>query len=176
MAELCLVGDCVRRPEKRGMCGTHYQRERRAGRLPPPPTDAERFFARVDMDEETGCWLWLGRGVWGGYGKFDLNGTECYAHRWSYEHVVGPIPEGLFIDHLCRVRHCVNPEHLEPVTLIENIRRGRNHGREKTHCPQGHPYAGENLHISSRGDRACRACGRAKRRRQRAAKKLKESA
>lgn len=85
------------------------------------------------------------------------------AHRVVYEELVGPIPDGLMLDHLCRVRHCVNPEHLEPVTNRENVLRGEGHSAKAaraTHCLKGHPYAGENLRILSNGWRRCRACHR----------------
>lgn len=130
---------------------------------------AERFWERVRKDE-SGCWLWCGAPTIGtGYGKFWVHGTKFLVHRWSYEHFVGPIPEGLQIDHLCRVRMCVNPEHMEPVTAGENARRGAgwagNLGqagkqRARTHCYLGHPFSGENLYITPAGVRRCRACDR----------------
>lgn len=98
-------------------------------------------------------------------GKSESNRTgKGYAHRWSYEHYVGPIPAGLHLDHLCRNPKCVNPEHLEPVTIKENLLRGigpsaRN--AAKTHCPVGHPYSPENTYINpNQGQRICRSCGR----------------
>ena len=87
--------------------------------------------------DESGCWLWQGYKNPKGYGIAGHNGKICRAHRVMYEELVGPIPEGLDIDHLCRVRHCVNPDHLEPVTRRENILRGL-HGRLKLFCNQGH--------------------------------------
>ena len=85
-------------------------------------------------------------------------------HRFVYERLVGKIPEGLQIDHLCRVRHCANPAHMEAVTQRENILRGMSPAAEnarKTHCPQGHPYEGENLFTYNQGRfRRCRACDR----------------
>jgi hypothetical protein len=78
------------------------------------------------VDPETGCWLWQRSIVRGGYGIAWRDGKHAIAHRWYYEHLVGPIPEDLALDHLCRVRHCVNPAHLEPVTHRENCRRGAN--------------------------------------------------
>lgn len=80
----------------------------------------DRFLAKVFFDTINGCWLFTACWERGGYGHFQ----HGRAHRWAYEHFVGPIPEGLHIDHLCRVRCCVNPDHLEPVTPEENFRRG----------------------------------------------------
>jgi len=89
-------------------------------------TPAQRFFAKVDVPDPAGCWLWnaaVDRAT--GYGRFsDKPGRMGYAHRFAYEHFVGPIPTGYDIDHLCRVRHCVNPRHLEAVTRRENLMRG----------------------------------------------------
>lgn len=123
-----------------------------------------RFLASIDEDPVSGCWLWTGslnnRGYAGGIAGY------ANAHRFAFEHYVGPIPPGRQIDHLCRVRHCVNPEHLEPVSPSENTRRGLvplivgARMLEKTHCPAGHPYAGENLVVNADGKRRCRTCRR----------------
>lgn len=88
-----------------------------------------------------------------------------YAHRASYEMFVGPIPEGLHLDHLCRVTLCVRPGHLEPVTLRENTLRGRagDYQRAKTHCPSGHEYTEENMFNSPKGHRICKPCNYASR-------------
>lgn len=145
-------------------------------------SERERFDAKwVEAEEPhpilgTKCWLWTA-GTLHGYGQFSCRRTiyrsrTQRAHRISYEMYVGPIPEGLQLDHLCRVRRCVNPEHLEPVTCAENVRRGRAGEAfalaqmAKTHCPQGHAYAGSNLYVPPSGGRYCRICVR---RRQRAA-------
>lgn len=118
-----------------------------------------RFFAKVETDEN-GCWVWTGAAT-KGYGQFKLGGRQYAAHRLSYEAHVGPIPEGLVIDHLCRNTLCVNHEHMEPVTNAENIRRGLvgENQRSKTHCPQGHPYDEENTYRVA-GGRKCRICKR----------------
>lgn len=107
-------------------------------------TVEERFLAKAekhdaDCDCCAGCWFWTGAIDLKGYARFGLARKNRTAHRVSYELFVGPIPEGLSLDHLCRVRHCVNPAHLEPVTNAENLRRGLwPHNRYKQHCPQGH--------------------------------------
>lgn len=129
----------------------------------------DRFAERATLTPN-GCIEWTGGLNGSGYGQFsDLRTSnrkegKVYAHRWSYEYFIGPIPDGLHLDHLCRNRKCVNPTHLEPVTAKENILRGVGTSAlhaVKTHCPAGHPYSGENLYIHpARGYRVCRACGR----------------
>lgn len=128
----------------------------------------ERFFEKTRI-LENGCIEWTGGLNGAGYGQFyrgkRFRGDtgKTYAHRWAYEYFIGPIPDGLHLDHLCRNRRCVNPTHLEPVTVRENLLRGVGpsamHAR-KTHCPAGHPYAGKNLYTNPKGARYCRECGR----------------
>ncbi|MGL4255763.1 MAG: HNH endonuclease signature motif containing protein [Microbacterium sp.] len=125
---------------------------------------AHDFWERVD---KTGpCWIWLGHIDSKGYGRITTwrNGT-IFAHRLAYELVNGPIPEGLQIDHLCRIPACVNPDHLEPVTGRENTLRGVGPTAEnarKTSCKRGHPFDAENTCIRSDGRRVCIACRRAR--------------
>lgn len=135
----------------------------------------ERFVEKTRR-MESGCIEWTaGTASSSGYGYFYAGRTErgqtgrVYAHRWAYEQFVGPIPAGLHIDHLCGNRLCVNAEHLEPVTPLENVRRSKGNN-SKTHCPHGHPYAGANLRVY-RGQRFCRTCMREYGRRHRQRKK-----
>lgn len=126
----------------------------------------ERFFEKVLKTE--GCWLWTAYRSPLGYGRFAPTASgPVSAHRWSYEFAYGPIPDGLHIDHLCRVTSCVRPDHLEAVTNSENVRRqaralGRNRGPRRTTCRQGHELAGENLavYIGKKVQYICRTCQR----------------
>lgn len=129
-------------------------------------TSDDRFWVRV---RPTGfCWEWTGRPNKGGYGQVTRRGKPRLVHRLAYEMLVGPIPEGLDLDHLCRNTICVNPDHLEPVTNRENTMRSFNFIRfnaEATHCPEGHEYAGLNLYVTTKGWRECRTCKRERNRR-----------
>lgn len=107
-------------------------------------TVEQRFTAKVNVDDN-GCWMWTGATRRKGYGAFWTPAGITSSHRWSYEHWVAPIPDGLQIDHLCRVPACVNPAHLEPVTPGENTRRGEPH--QRTHCPHGHAFTAANTYI-----------------------------
>ena len=125
-------------------------------------TPEERFWAKVQKDP-SGCWLWAAYVMPNGYGKFGVS-KECYAyaHRFSYQLAKGEIPEGLDLDHLCRVRHCVNPDHLEPVSRRANLLRGEGHPAKnaaKTHCPSGHPYDERNTYVWGT-NRQCITCRR----------------
>jgi hypothetical protein len=119
------------------------------------------FWEQVEKSDDH--WHWRGTTTSDGYGVFSLRVTgftDSLAHRIAYQLERGQIPVGLHIDHLCRVRHCVNPDHMELVTRGENVRRGNNHNRDKTHCPQGHEYTEENTYRRP-GDptqRYCRSC------------------
>jgi hypothetical protein len=125
------------------------------------------FWSKVDINPE-GCWLWTGWIGDQGYGLIDdraYSGHVLRAHRVAYEMRIGPIPEGFQLDHLCRVRHCVRPDHLEVVTNRENTVRGA-HGSLVTHCPAGHDYDQVNTYIDPEGHRRCRACHRERMREQ----------
>lgn len=124
-----------------------------------------RLIRRRELSDD-GCWIWLGSQTTQGYGSIWFQGGMRRVHRVAYEAWIGPIPEGLVLDHLCRVKICFNPEHLEPVTIRENTTRGdlatgqRNNNGRKTHCPRGHAYEGDNLYLNPNGARACRECQR----------------
>lgn len=128
-----------------------------------PRGTAERFWEKVQKTDT--CWLWTAAADGYGYGRLTTNGSTRApgAHRVAYELMVGPIPDGLTIDHLCRVKLCVNPAHLEVVTRAENARRGAIDSRPnrplKTHCKYGHEFTPENTYWRPAGDgRNCRTC------------------
>lgn len=115
---------------------------------------------RVAFSDE-GCWLWTGNTNDQGYGLLLWNERSQRAHRLMYEIMVGPIPEGLVLDHLCRVRNCVRPDHLDPVTQGENTRRGMGFvgvNFRRTVCANGHPFDEANTYICPNGWRRCRRC------------------
>ena len=123
------------------------------------PTPAhERFDAKVKIDE-SGCWLWTGYIDQKGYGVFGVSAKELWkAHRYSYTQHVWEIPAGIQLDHLCRVRHCVNPSHLEPVTNQENTIRGNAARPKADRCRRGHRFDEANTYICPRGKRECKTC------------------
>lgn len=122
-----------------------------------------RFWEKVSKGD--GCWVWTGYIGENGYGRFSVGGRLVNSHRWAYEEAHGPVDPLLVIDHLCRVRECVNPAHLEPVTQQENAARGqRAEGRDKA-CRNGHPRTPENVHVRQDGSRYCSECKRQRDRR-----------
>lgn len=132
------------------------------------------FWSRVNKTET--CWHWTGATFHNGYGRVKFRGRDTVAHRITYELEHGPIPAGLTLDHLCRVRPCVRPDHMEAVTLGVNVLRGETITRrnaEKTACDQGHPLSGANLFVRRDGRRRCRTCERASQKRQRVTPKYR---
>ncbi len=142
------------------------------------PVDIEERFNALH-EKTDGCWKWIGSTNGRGYGQMSVRNRPKAAHRVSYELHKGPIGKGYQIDHLCRNRGCVNPEHLEAVSQRDNVLRGVGSGAinaKKTHCAKGHPYSGDNLIKTLSGQRKCRTCQSAykKEKRQRARDALKE--
>lgn len=133
-------------------CSTAHRRELAAETLPA------RLLANIDFTQGE-CWIWTGSRNNHGYGRTSLNKKVTYAHRATYELLVGPIPDGCELDHLCRIHVCCNPAHLEAVTHRENNRRAFDPG-VKTHCPNGHPWTAENTMERGDGSRRCRECNR----------------
>lgn len=175
--KICSIPECGKPYKSRGYCNGHYRNVLRHG-IPvlPKLSLIERVMAKVEKGTEPPsyrpdldpCWVWTGARMPFGHGQVKRGpglGTAL-VHRVTYEHEVGPVPDGLELDHLCRVPACCNPAHLEAVTHAENVRRGiaiqrrRETAAAKTHCPSGHPYVGGNLHITVAGTRRCRACQR----------------
>ena len=129
----------------------------------------ERFNSKIERITESGCWIWTGCANELGYGMMVIKNNSIwkttFVHRFSYQLHKGEIPNGFQIDHLCMVKCCVNPNHLELVTAKENTHRAIKFGiggavtkANKTHCPKGHQYSGENLYIYPNGYRECRIC------------------
>jgi hypothetical protein len=126
-----------------GRCQPCYTAAMKSGEIqvkfPPGRTIEQRVFDRLELSPD-GCWLWPGSKTPEGYGRFTSKETGWVSlHRWVYEYLRTEIPEGLHLDHLCRNPSCVNPWHLEPVTVAVNIRRGAGFALKMT-CPKGHPY------------------------------------
>jgi hypothetical protein len=177
----CSFPGCPTRHYARGWCNAHYKRWLKLGetaivmkkgpRVPYRRDLGERFWSHVDKGDGTGCWLWTASKLNTGRGCFRINGRTVLAHRFAYELLVGPIPDGLPLDHVkangCTSVACVKvvadehgPAHLEPVTQQENCRRG--YWGTKTHCPKGHPYDLLNTYTTSKGHRQCRTCNQAR--------------
>lgn len=159
----CTAPGCERKYLASGWCSLHWSRMKNHGSLELPPQKPvpfeDRFWPKVDI---TGfCWLWNAATDKAGYGVVNLGGGKVNrAHRVAYELLVGPIPAGLHLDHLCRVRRCLNPDHLEPVTPRVNMARGfapmAIAARTLT-CKRGHSLQDAYLRPDN-GGRQCRAC------------------
>lgn len=164
---ICQIPDCGRPYHANGYCNSHDHYQRRYGdplaKTRKNMTELERFWLRVDKGDGAGCWQWRGNLNPKGYGTFSVNKRPVQAHRYAYVLLVGSIPEGLQLDHLCRNRGCVRPTHLEPVTNRENMLRGdtfQGINARKTHCKWGHPFDEVNTYRKADGTRKCRACAR----------------
>lgn len=142
-------------------------------------TETERFWAKVTRGTPTECWTWNGSKRTG-YGRFSITRRKAVpAHRFAYELLVGKVPDGLTLDHLCRNRACVNPAHLEPVTGRVNTLRGIGLtaiNARKTHCLRGHEYTPENTRYRPDGSRRCWECHRIHDARARAVRKERAAA
>lgn len=184
---ICSHDECEKPAIARGMCSTHWMAWRRAT---PDFTSLygksleERFWSKVDKRGPDECWPWKGTLEKTGYGQLFTNGANGYpriakAHRVGYELLVGPVPEGLDLDHTCHDpsecnlgddcphRRCCNPAHLEPVTERVNCLRSGSSAAEyakRTHCANGHPLSGDNLILRANGARRCRTCKNARER------------
>lgn len=184
-APVCSYPGCPRRHNSRGLCGPHGAMELRGETLRPlqdrtgpiarPPLD--RFAEKVALQDD-GCLVWTGSMYGNGYGAFFPGGNRAsgnvLAHRYAYQSFVGPVPDGLDLDHLCRNRACVMPSHLEPVTRAENVRRA---AAVKTHCIHGHPFDEANtIPVPGTAQRKCRACRTARDRSRAGAKNFKRRA
>lgn len=171
ISKSCSIPDCPNPFYGRSYCQRHYQSARNHGTLPPitHPSVEDRFWSKVEKNgplwNGSPCWLWTAYCDKDGYGHWTPTHGAAgkRAHRVAYEILIGPIPEGLPLDHLCRNSPCCNPNHLEPVTDRTNILRGVGFAAlnaKKTHCPKGHPYSLTNTYINSKGQRICRTCER----------------
>jgi len=166
MRSQCSIPDCTRDLHGRGLCSMHYKRLR-AQRDPlmvqrggPRAASFEERLSRLIAIDDAGCWIWLGKRSWSGYGHVRYGDRSGYlAHRWTWLHMRGPIPDGLQLDHLCRVRACVNPDHLEPVSPAVNTRRAVEAAGLNDRCKRGH-FRTE-YSTSHNGKRSCRECARA---------------
>lgn len=163
----CTIEGCAKRAFARGWCKGHLYRFYTYGDplgQPVRPSFQERLWAKVNKDGPIPeyaphlgpCWVWTGKPDAHGYATIRRDGKTIKAHRGTYEEIIGPFPEGLVPDHLCRVTMCVNPHHLEPVTQRENSLRGIR--TAPSVCPHGHEYTEANTRIKKNGTRVCRSC------------------
>lgn len=174
MQRTCDIEGCTNAHKARGWCDPHYRRWKRHGDpLTSRPPRRRHPSPRMRWDKvaflhPAGCWLWRGRPDRHGYGRIgwriEDGKKETGAHRVAYMRLIGEIPDGLTLDHLCRNKLCVNPLHMEPVTARENVRRGYPGRRPRrglgTVCKYGHMLTAENLYVTPAGYATCRECNR----------------
>jgi hypothetical protein len=138
------------------------------------PTIEHRFFAKVQCEPMTGCWLWTGAISGSGYSVFKDSGIDKSGHRFAYEYFKADVPAGLVLDHSCDTPSCVNPDHLKACTQRENVLRSAGLAAinaRKTHCVRGHELNEQNLRASNPGIRACKECHRLREAERRRAKR-----
>lgn len=129
--------------------------------IPHDANDLDRFYSKVDDDSDSLCWNWTAGKNQNGYGMFKLYGGTMMAHRAAWLMLEGEIPDGMELDHLCRNRSCVNPDHLQPVSHAENVRRGDGAVRYlKQSCVNGHEFTDQNAKYTPEGWRYCGDCKR----------------
>lgn len=164
--EACSVTYCEKPRYCKGLCTRHYNKIRTFGSVEDTAGDHAPLRLRIErshrVNPETGCWDWLGSFRGGGYARISVKDRPVPAHRVSFEVFRYSIPDGLVLDHLCRDRGCVNPWHLEPVTIGENTRRSPTAPSAlnflKTECKNGHAFTKENTYLRPTGGRSCKAC------------------
>jgi hypothetical protein len=179
----CAVDGCDRPHMARGLCNAHYQRQQKYGdplaaqpllrKTTADSPSAIELFRSFLVEDPSGCWNWTGTMTPQGYGRFNYGGKAHFTHRWAYETLVRPIPEGLVLDHLCRNRRCCNPAHLDVVTHQTNLWRGMAPSfiTARTNvCKRGHELSEDNVYRQGpdRTGRVCRTCVRDRQRARRA--------
>ena len=161
----CSVEGCQRGYRARGFCSSHYNKGLRDGTLEivqHQRPDDERFWSFVDAEAD--CWVWTGSRHPTGYGQFAAKGGTKRSHRFAWELLVGEIPHAMTLDHICRNKPCVNPDHMEVVTAQENNLRSGSFSAlnaRKTHCRHGHEFTPENTYVQynkGKPGRRCRTC------------------
>lgn len=181
----CDVPDCGRAHVAGGFCGAHYQRVVKYGDpqadkpLVRRPTESSpaglELFRSLYVEDDQGCWNWIGPLVPAGYGRFNYLGQAHLAHRWAYEMLIRPIPEGLVVDHLCRNRQCCRPAHLDIVDTRTNLARGMSPtfiAVRTNRCKRDHELTEDNVYRrpGNPKQRFCRECQRIRQQARRAAR------